>query len=131
MTSWNPQALPRQPSHSTSRAIPHMLLWFNPNLISAPATFTTCTNPYLIGPAQPQEDAHTILMDLGSPGQNGGGSAAAGNTSQGQHGPLALFGVFDGHSGKEVAAFCAQHLVRAPLRLPFLLLVLAVAIAGA
>lgn len=26
--------------------------------------------------------------------------------------PVSMFAVFDGHAGKEVAAFCAQHMVR-------------------
>lgn len=39
-----------------------------------------------------QEDAHAVDLNLDD-----------------QH--TALFGVFDGHAGKEVAAFCARHVV--------------------
>ena len=41
-----------------------------------------------------QEDAHAVDLDI-----------------DGQH--TALFGVFDGHAGKEVAAYCARHIVSA------------------
>jgi hypothetical protein len=40
-----------------------------------------------------QEDAHAVDLDLDS--QTG----------------TALFGIFDGHAGKEVAAFCARRVV--------------------
>lgn len=39
------------------------------------------------------EDAHVAISNLG-----------------GEHEGLSLFGVFDGHGGKEVAAFCREHL---------------------
>jgi hypothetical protein len=38
------------------------------------------------------EDAHAVQLDI-----------------DGKH--TALFGVFDGHAGKEVAAYCARHIV--------------------
>jgi hypothetical protein len=38
------------------------------------------------------EDAHAVHLDI-----------------DGKH--TALFGVFDGHAGKEVAAYCARHIV--------------------
>jgi serine/threonine protein phosphatase PrpC len=38
------------------------------------------------------EDAHAVHLSMDS-----------------KH--TALFGVFDGHAGKEVAAFCARHIV--------------------
>jgi serine/threonine protein phosphatase PrpC len=45
---------------------------------------------------QYQEDAHVVDLDV-----DGTGSTA-------------LFGVFDGHAGAEVAAFCARHIVCRP-----------------
>jgi hypothetical protein len=42
----------------------------------------------------PQEDAHATVLQLEADGRT------------------ALFGVFDGHGGKQVAKYVAQHLVR-------------------
>lgn len=47
-----------------------------------------------------QEDAHSIVLQLD--GSDGGGQADP---------TVGLFGVFDGHGGKEVAKFVANHLV--------------------
>ncbi len=42
----------------------------------------------------PQEDAHATVLQLEADGRT------------------AMFGVFDGHGGKQVAKYVAQHLVR-------------------
>jgi protein phosphatase 1G len=43
------------------------------------------------------EDAHIVNLDV----------------DQSKQGQVALFGVFDGHGGKEVAKFCAAHIAEA------------------
>jgi serine/threonine protein phosphatase PrpC len=51
-----------------------------------------------------QQDAHCIHLNLEPLGANG-------HPEDGSCSPSALFGVFDGHVGHEVAEFCARHMV--------------------